>query len=77
MIDATARNRLPGSGGDDVPEGKGTSFPMAVQRKDDETMVFPWVVWPSKEARKAGWDKIMADHRMQPDKNPIRSTASA
>jgi hypothetical protein len=26
--------------GDDVPEGKLTSFPMAVQRKDDETVVF-------------------------------------
>jgi uncharacterized protein YbaA (DUF1428 family) len=44
---------------------------MAVQRKDDETVVFRWVVWPSKEARKADWGKIMADHRMQPDKNPM------
>ena len=26
--------------GDDVPEGKETSFPMAVKRKDDETVVF-------------------------------------
>ena len=29
--------------GDDVPEGKLTSFPMAVQRKDDETVVFSWI----------------------------------
>ena len=30
--------------GDDVPEGKVTSFSMAVQRKDDETVVFSWMV---------------------------------
>jgi len=57
--------------GDDVPEGKITSFPMAVKRTDDETVVFSWIVWPSKESRKAAWDKVMADPRMQPDKNPM------
>src|SRR5882757_3141828 len=57
--------------GDDVPEGKITSFPMAVQRKDDETVVFSWIVWPSKEARKAAWDKMMADPRMKPEANPM------
>ena len=50
--------------GDDVPEGKVTSFPMAVQRKDDETVVFSWMVWASKEARDQGWEKIMKDPRM-------------
>ncbi|MDT4867156.1 hypothetical protein FQZ97_1020510 [compost metagenome] len=34
--------------GDDVPEGKLTSFPMAVKRQDDETVVFSWVTWPSR-----------------------------
>ena len=57
--------------GDDVPEGKLTSFPMAVQRKDDETVVFSWVMWPSREVRDEAWKKVMADPRMQPDKNPM------
>ncbi len=50
--------------GDDVPEGKVTSFTMAVQRAEDEAVVFSWVTWASKEARDAGWQKIMADPRM-------------
>jgi uncharacterized protein YbaA (DUF1428 family) len=52
--------------GDDVPEGQVTSFTMAVKRADDEAVVFAWIEWPSKEARDAGWAKIMADPRMQP-----------
>jgi len=51
--------------GDDVPEGKLTSFPMAVQCKEDETVVFAWVVWPSREARDVGMAKVIADQRMQ------------
>ncbi|MES2561998.1 MAG: DUF1428 domain-containing protein, partial [Pseudomonadota bacterium] len=57
--------------GDDVPEGKLTSFPMAVQRRDDETVVFSWVTWPSREVRDDAWKKVMADPRMQPDRNPM------
>ena len=34
--------------GDDVPDGEITSFPMAVKRKDDETVVFSWIIWPSR-----------------------------
>ncbi|MEO1038212.1 MAG: DUF1428 domain-containing protein [Pseudomonadota bacterium] len=50
--------------GDDVPEGKLTSFPLAVKLQADETVVFSWVVWPDKATRDAGWEKIMADPRM-------------
>jgi len=57
--------------GDDVPEGKVTSFPMAVQRKPDETVVFSWVTWPSRQIRDEGWKKVMADPRLQPDNNPM------
>ena len=53
--------------GDDVPEGKVTSFPMAVQRKPDETVVFSWIVWPSRQARDEGMKKSMEDPRMNHD----------
>jgi uncharacterized protein YbaA (DUF1428 family) len=57
--------------GDDVPEGKITSFPMAVQRKPDETVVFSWIAWPSKAVRDEGMKKAMADPRLQAGMNPM------
>ena len=57
--------------GDDVPEGKLTSLPMAVKCKPEETVVFAWITWPSKAARDAGWEKVMADPRMNPETNPM------
>ena len=52
--------------GDDVPDGKLTSFPMAVKTEPGETVVFSWIVWPSRQARNEGNKKAMADPRMQP-----------
>ncbi|HEY7766115.1 MAG TPA: DUF1428 domain-containing protein [Aestuariivirgaceae bacterium] len=57
--------------GDDVPEGKVTSFPMAVKRKEDETVVFSWILWPSRERRNEGMKKAMSDPRLQPEANPM------
>jgi len=57
--------------GDDVPEGEVNSFHTAVLRKEDETVVFAWILWPSKEVRDAGWAKVMEDPEMQPEENPM------
>ncbi len=57
--------------GDDIPEGKVTSFPMAVKCRDDETVCFSWILWPSKAVRENAMPKVMADPRLQPDVNPM------
>ena len=57
--------------GDDVPEGEVTSFPMAVKRKEDETVCFSWVVWPSKAVRDEAMPKIMAEARRHFEDNPM------
>jgi uncharacterized protein YbaA (DUF1428 family) len=57
--------------GDDVPEGKLTSFPMAVKRQDDETVVFSWILWPSRAVRDQAMPKVMADLRLKPETNPM------
>lgn len=53
--------------GDDVPQGEVTSFPRAVQCSDDETVVFGWIVWASKEAREAGMARAAQDPRLGDD----------
>ncbi len=57
--------------GDDVPEGKLTSFPMAVKREPDETVVFSWITWPSKAVRDAAHLKFAADPRMKMEDMPF------
>lgn len=56
---------------DDVPDGKLTSFSMAVKREPDEAVVFSWIEWPSREVRDAGMAKVMQDPRLKPDTNPM------
>jgi len=38
---------------DEVPDGKVTSMPMAVSRKEGEAILFSWVEWENKEIRDA------------------------
>lgn len=56
---------------DDVPEGKLTSFSMAVKREEGEVIVFSYTVWPSKDVRNAAWDKLMKDPEFDPKTNPM------
>ena len=51
--------------GDDVPYGVLTSFPRAVQAKEDETVALSWIVYESREQRDAVNAKVMADSRIQ------------
>ncbi len=50
--------------GEDVPDGKLTSFPMAVKKEPDETVVIGWIEWPSRAVRDAGFKKAMEDPRI-------------
>lgn len=56
---------------DSVPDGKVTSFPMAIKREEGESIVFSWITWPSKEVRDIGMQKVMEDPRMHPDTMPF------
>ena len=56
---------------DDTPDGEVTSFPMAVRKKPDESVVFAWVVWPDKATRDAGMQKVFEDPDMSKETNPM------
>ncbi|MFN3353274.1 MAG: DUF1428 domain-containing protein [Brevundimonas sp.] len=51
--------------GVDVPDGKLTSFPMAVKLEPGEVVVFAWLKWPDKATADAAWTKMMEDPRME------------
>jgi uncharacterized protein YbaA (DUF1428 family) len=56
--------------GDDVKPGKVTSFPQAVQLKDDETVVFSWILYETREERDRINEKVMADPRLKDMMDP-------
>lgn len=51
--------------GDDTPYGEVTSFPRSVQAKEDEIVVFSWIVYPDKATRDACNAKVMEDPRLK------------
>jgi uncharacterized protein YbaA (DUF1428 family) len=53
--------------GDDVPYGTLTSFPGAVLAKEDEIIVFSWIVYRSRVERDKINEKVMADPRLKGD----------
>lgn len=57
-----------------VPDGKVTSFPMAVKKEDDETVVFSWIVWPDQKTADACMATMESDPRwkeVMPNANEI------
>lgn len=49
---------------DDVKPGKVTSFPQAVKLKDDELVVFSWIVYKNRRDRDRINKLVMADPRL-------------
>jgi uncharacterized protein YbaA (DUF1428 family) len=56
--------------GDDVKPGKVTSFPQAVQLKDDEIVIFAWILYKSREDRDRINAKVMEDSRLKDMMDP-------
>jgi len=59
--------------GDDMDVQDVMSFPQLANTKPDETVIFSWVIFESREARDAANAKIFADPRM---KEMIESTGA-
>ena len=55
---------------DDAPYGELTSFPRAVMLKEDETVVFSWITYKSRQHRDQVMEKVMADPRIKEYMNP-------
>jgi uncharacterized protein YbaA (DUF1428 family) len=49
---------------DDVKPGEVTSFPQSVKLEPDETVVFAWIVYESREHRDRVNEQVMKDPRM-------------
>jgi uncharacterized protein YbaA (DUF1428 family) len=54
------------SWGNDVPQGKVTSFPLSVKCEPGETVAVGFIRWPSKAARDKAWESLMKEPKMQP-----------
>jgi uncharacterized protein YbaA (DUF1428 family) len=56
--------------GDDLKPGVVTSFPQSVQLKEDETVVFAWILYDSREHRDRVNAEVMSDPRMKEMMDP-------
>lgn len=52
--------------GEDVRDGTITDFRRAVQARDDETVVFSWIVWPDRATADAAEKAMESDDQMTP-----------
>ena len=50
---------------EDVKPGKLTSFPQSVDLREDETVIFAWIVFESRQHRDSVNESAMKDPRMQ------------
>ena len=57
---------------DDAQPGKVTSFPQAVQLKDDEVIALAWVVYRSKEDRDRISNAVMEDPQLKESMDPSK-----
>jgi uncharacterized protein YbaA (DUF1428 family) len=55
---------------DDVKSGEVTSFPQAVKLKDDETVIFSYIVFESRQHRDEVNAKVMSDPRLSDMMDP-------
>lgn len=57
---------------DDVQVGKTTSFPRSVKLKDDEIVIFSYIVYRSRKDRDRIMKAVMADKRLQDMMDPAK-----
>lgn len=56
---------------DDVKDGKYTDFRMATKAKEDEKIVFSWVIWPDRETCEAAAREMMENMPEPSDPMPF------
>ena len=60
---------------DDVKVGEVTSFPRSVKLEDNETVVFAWITYESRQHRDEVNEKVMSDERMKAMMDPAGDIA--